>query len=67
MYEYLTNVYGKRTDPISRKVKTSGELTDNTQIETRIPDNGKFVKIPMKLLARFVLTEFKNTKRSFKI
>lgn len=67
MYEYLTNVYDKRTDPISRKVKTNGELINDAQIETRIPDNGKFVKIPMKLLARFVLTEFKNTKRSFKI
>lgn len=67
MYEYIFNDYNKSTENITLKNKKDGSVKDSKNMEILIPENGMFVKIPMKLIAQLVLTEFKDIKKSFVI
>ncbi len=67
MYEYIFNDYNKSTENITSKNKKDGSVKDSKNMEILIPKNGMFVKIPMKLIAQLVLTEFKGIKKSFTI
>lgn len=68
MYGILTNPYDKGGASTQFKYKKEGEIKhDGKIIEMQIPNNGMFIKIPMKLVAELVLTELKDVRRSFKI
>lgn len=70
MYEYMDNVYEKRNYSILSKEKKGitkigeevTELKKGKDTEIYIPENGMFVKIPMKLVAELVVSEFSNIK-----
>ena len=68
MYEYMFNIYGKQNEPTVKKTqKDSKTVKAKGNWEIMIPEHGKFIKIPMKLVAELVLTEFGNIKRCFTI
>lgn len=67
MYEHTFNIYGKQNDPSVMKTKKDGKLKAKGNWEIMIPNNGKFIKIPMKLVAELVLNEFGDIKRGFTI